>query len=52
MGPTHKNFDLELLEVYRLNNEQQSAENWAFRKVRSRLLWFGGRKTEQAHVLK
>jgi hypothetical protein len=52
MGPTHNKFELELIEVYRLNNSTQKAENWAFRKVKSRLLWFGGRKTEHASILK
>lgn len=52
MGPTHTKFDLDLIEVYKLDNATQKAENWAFRKVKSRLLWFGGRKTEHAHIMK
>lgn len=51
MGPTHKNFELEVIECYRLNNDTQKAENWAFRNVKSRLLWLGARKTEFAHIL-
>jgi hypothetical protein len=52
MGPNHSNFTLELVEVYNLVNSAQKAENWAFRKIKSRLLWFGARMTDHAHILK
>lgn len=52
MGTTHTNFSLELIDVFNLSNQTQKAENWPFRKLTSRLLWYGGKHTDVAHIMR